>query len=114
MDDKYLPWCLWKRFPLHFSSWEAVAGELSSGQPAPPSAEVGQVLMWGFLVCTQLFIPPARTACLPETTPWDCVWWPQLAWASRACAVGGSLHPAAARGNGAQPHRHGMSILLAY
>ena len=36
----------------------------------------------------QLFIPPARTACLLMTNHWDSFLWPQLVWASQACACG--------------------------
>ena len=55
--------------------------------PAPPSAEEQRNADAGVSRSyAQLFIPPARTACLLMTNHWDSFLWPQLAWASQAHA----------------------------
>lgn len=79
MNYKYFKLHHWKHFHLHFSSWEGLKGQL--GQAGSTHLLRGQhlrqrryreLLTLGFWVSAQLFIPPARTACLLMTGILSC------------------------------------------
>ena len=95
MNHENLKPCHWKRSPLQFLSWEGPRGETGAGRhraPAPGLAPPSVVVQKSAdaagvsLSYAQLFIPPAKTTCLLMTNHWDSFLWPQLAWATQACA----------------------------